>query len=129
MLSLNPEEAEQVKYIFENYAVNGVSLRRLMDNPNANGIQPIEGSWSTAKLSTIIQNPIYVQADNSVYDYFKRNNANIVSEPSEFDGVHGAQLSGRRCRYHRAADHPAVIATEKSRNRKVPGFFACFCSF
>ena len=27
MLSLNPEEAEQVKYIFDNYAVDGVSLR------------------------------------------------------------------------------------------------------
>ena len=59
MLSLNPEEAEQVKYIFENYAVDGVSLRRLMDNLNANGILPLKGTWSTAKLSNIIQNPIY----------------------------------------------------------------------
>ena len=95
MLSLKPEEAEQVKYIFDNYAVEGVSLRRLMDNLIANDIHPIDGTWSTSKLSAIIQNPIYVQADNSVYDYYKRNNTNIVSEPSEFDGVHGAQLYGK----------------------------------
>ena len=102
MLSLNPEEAEQVKYIFENYAVDGVSLRRLMDNLNANGILPLKGTWSTAKLSNIIQNPIYVQADNAVYEHFKKNNAKIISEPSEFDGIHGAQLYGKT--KHKADD-------------------------
>lgn len=102
MLSLNPEEAEQVKYIFENYAVDGVSLRRLMDNLNDNSIQPLKGSWSTAKLSSILQNPIYVQADNSVYEYFKKNNAKIVSEPEAFDGIHGAQLYGKT--KHKADD-------------------------
>lgn len=102
MLKLKPEEAEQVKYIFENYAVEGVSLRRLMDNLNANNIRPIDGTWSTAKLSTIIKNPIYVQADNLVYDYYNKNNANIVSEPTEFDGVHGAQLYGKT--KHKTAD-------------------------
>ncbi len=95
MLALKPEEAEQVKYIFENYAVEGVSLRRLMDNLNANDIKPLDGTWSTAKLSAIIQNPIYVQADNFVYDYYNKNNANIVSEPMAFDGIHGAQLYGK----------------------------------
>ena len=102
MLSLNPEEAEQVKYIFDNYAVDGVSLRRLMDNLVANNITPLIGSWSTAKLSSILQNPIYVQADNAVYDYFIKNNANVVSEPSEFDGIHGAQLYGKT--KHKTAD-------------------------
>ena len=95
MLAIKPEEAEQVKYIFENYSVEGVSLRRLMDNLNANDIKPLDGTWSTAKLSAIIQNPIYVQADNLVYDYYNKNNANIISEPVAFDGVHGAQLYGK----------------------------------
>lgn len=102
MLVPNPTEAEHIKYIFENYAVEGVSLRRLMDNLNANDIKPLVGSWSTAKLSTIIQNPIYVQADNAVYDYFNRNNAKIISLPTSFDGKHGAQLYGRT--KHKADD-------------------------
>ena len=102
MLVPHPIESEHIKYIFENYAVEGVSLRRLMDNLNANGIQPLDGTWSTAKLSTIIQNPIYVQADNAVYDYFNKNNANIASEPTAFDGLHGAQLYGKT--KHKADD-------------------------
>lgn len=102
MLSLKHEEAEQVKYIFENYAVHGVSLRRLMDNLIANGITPSEGAWTTAKLSYILRNPIYVRADNSIYEYYKRNNTNIISEPSEFDGIHGVQLYG--VNKHKAED-------------------------
>ena len=102
MLALKPEEAEQVKYIFENYAVEGVSLRRLMDNLNANDIKPLDGTWSTAKLSNIIQNPIYVCSDNAVYNYYNKHNAKIVSEPEEFDGIHGAQLYGKT--KHKTAD-------------------------
>ena len=102
MLTLKPEEAEQVKYIFENYAVEGVSLRRLMDNLIANDIKPTSGTWSTAKLSAIIQNPIYVKADNAVYNYFNKQNTKIVSDVSEFDGIHGAQLYGKT--KHKADD-------------------------
>ncbi len=91
----SPLEAEQVKYIFESYAVEGVSLRRLMDNLIQNGIKPLVGEWSTAKISAIIKNPIYVRADNSIYDYYKRQNADVISAPSDFDGVHGVQLYGK----------------------------------
>lgn len=95
MLTPVDSEVEQLKYIFESYAVGNVSLRRLMDNLVKNNIMPAEGSWSTAKLSTILRNPIYVKADNAVYEYFVRHNANIVSDISEFDGVHGVQLYGK----------------------------------
>ena len=58
-------EIEQIKYIFENYSVPNVTLRRLMDNLIDNNISATTGSWSTAKLSNIIKNPIYVKADNT----------------------------------------------------------------
>lgn len=95
MLSPVDTEIEQIKYIYESYAVGGVSLRRLMDNLIQNHLFPTEGNWSTAKLSAILQNPIYVQADNDVYEYFARHNTNIISDVSEFDGVHGLQLYGK----------------------------------
>ena len=95
MLSPIPEEIEHIKYIFNSYAVEGVSLRRLMDNLIQNNILPSSGSWSTAKLSTIIKNPIYVRADNPIYEYYFRNNAKIVSDIKEFDGVHGVQIYGK----------------------------------
>ena len=108
MLSVYPEEAEHIKYIFENYAVEGVSLRRLMDNLIDNDIQPIDGSWSTAKLSNIIRNPIYVKADNAVYEYYDRQSTNIISDPTEFDGIHGAQLYGKNSRKKNKRDNIPV---------------------
>ena len=95
MLSPIPEEIEQLKYIFEAYSVPGITLRRLMDNLIDNDIFPTEGSWSTGKLSTILKNPIYVKADNDVYEYLLKHNTNIISDVSEFDGIHGLQIYGK----------------------------------
>lgn len=90
-----PKETEQIKYIFENYAVPNVTLRRLMDNLVQNNILPTEGSWSTSKLSNILKNPIYVKADNAIYEYYANNNANIISDINAFDGIHGLQMYGK----------------------------------
>ncbi len=89
------DEIEHIKYIFDNYAVPNVTLRRLMDNLVQNNILPPQGNWSTAKLSNILKNPIYVKGDNAMYEYFASNNANIISDISAFDGVHGLQLYGK----------------------------------
>ena len=102
MLEPLENEAEQVRYIFDSYAVGGVSLRRLMDNLVQNNILPSEGSWSTAKISAILKNPIYVRADNAVYEYYSKRGTRMVSEITEFDGVHGLQLYGKTT--HKAED-------------------------
>lgn len=107
-------EIEQVKYIFETYAVAGVTLRKLMDNLLDNNILPENSSWSTGKLSTILKNPIYVKADNDIYEYMSKHNTNIISDISEFDGVHGLQLYGKT--KHRAddwSDMKAVIMSHE----------------
>ena len=89
-------EIGHVKFMFDTYSVGGVSLRRVMDNLIKNGLHPPDGgNWSTAKISTILRNPIYVRADASIYEYFSRQNANIVSDISEFDGIRGIQLYGQ----------------------------------
>ena len=90
------EEIEQIKYIFDTYAVENVSLGRLLKNLIENDIKPISGGgWTTAKLSTILKNPIYVKADNRIYEYFQRYNTDIISSPEDFDGIHGVQVYGR----------------------------------
>lgn len=90
------DEIEQVKYIYDTYAVEQVSLGRLLKNLMENDIKPLSGGgWSTAKLSTIIKNPIYVRADSRVYEYFQMHNAQIISPPEAFDGIHGIQVYGR----------------------------------
>ena len=95
MLCPIPEEIEQLKYIFEAYSVPGITLRRLMDNLIDNNIFPTDGSWSTGKLSTILKNPIYVKADNDIYEYLSKHNTNIISDIPEFDSVHGVQIYGK----------------------------------
>ena len=89
------EEIAHVCHIFDRYAVPNVTLRRLQDDLLKNGLTPTDGKWTTAKLSAIIRNPIYVKADNSVYEFFCRKNVKIVSDISEFDGTHGVQIYGK----------------------------------
>ena len=94
MLEVDEEAMAHVKLMFDTYSVPGVSLRRVMDNLIMQGFRPPEGEWSTSKISTILKNPIYVRADASIYEYYNNKNANIISDISEFDEIHGIQLYG-----------------------------------
>lgn len=125
MLSPLEREISAVKYIFENYAIPGVTLRRLMDNLIQNGTLPTEGNWSSAKLSAIIKNPIYVRADNSIYDYFAKRNTKIVSDVSEFDGIHGVQIYGKT--KHTAEDWSDMKAVVMTHEGVIPSdiWLAC----
>lgn len=90
-----PSEVEQVRYIFEVYAQENVSLRRLLDILIAENKKPLNGSdWSTAKLSTLLRNPIYVRADSDVFDFYERHGVQMITDVSMFTGEYGAQLYG-----------------------------------
>lgn len=106
-----PEEIEQIKYIFESYAVPNITLGRLLKNLVENDINPTEnGKWTTAKLSAILKNPVYVKADSKVYDYFEARNANIINPPEEFDGVFGIQLYGKTKHNYESSDWSDIKA-------------------
>lgn len=122
---LNPisSEIEQVRYIFEVYAQENVSLRRLQDLLLAEGKTPLNGSeWTTAKLSAMLKNPIYVKADSDVYDYYERHGVQMVTDIALFTGENGAQLYGHS--KHKAYDsdwsdmrlvlmtHPGVVDSD-----------------
>lgn len=90
------EEISQIRYIYETYSVENVTLGRLLKNLIENDIKPLSGgAWTTAKLSTILKNPIYVRADSQVYDYLQKFNTQIISPPESFDGIHGIQIYGK----------------------------------
>lgn len=90
-----PSEIEQIRCIFEVYAQENVSLRRLLDILVAENKKPLNGSdWSTAKLSTLLKNPIYVRADADVYDYYERHGVQMITDVAMFTGEYGAQLYG-----------------------------------
>lgn len=88
-----PEEATLLHWIFHSYAEEHLSLRQLQKLLLS---REQEGkNWSSAKLSAIIKNPIYVRADSDVYDYYESRGVQIKSELSLFSGLCGAQLYGR----------------------------------
>jgi len=91
-----PSEAEQIRYIFEVYAQENISLRRLLNVLIAENQKPLNGSgWTTAKLSALLKNPIYVKADSDVYDYYERHGVQMITDMKLFTGECGAQLYGR----------------------------------
>lgn len=98
-------EAEQVRYIFEVYAKESVSLRRLRDLLIAEDKKPLNGSdWTTAKLSALLKNPIYVRADADVYDYYDRRRVQMITDLSMYTGKYGAKLYGRTKHHAQDAD-------------------------
>ncbi|MGN1305654.1 MAG: recombinase family protein [Oscillospiraceae bacterium] len=98
-----PSEIEQIRYIYEVYAQENVSLRRLQALLIAEGKTPLNGScWTTAKLSALLKNPIYVKADSEVYDYYERHSVRMVTDSSQYTGEYGAQLYGHS--KHKAYD-------------------------
>lgn len=91
-----PSETEQIRYIYEVYAQENVSLRRLLDMLVAEGKEPLSGrEWTTAKLSALLKNPIYVKADSDIYDYYQKRGVQMITDLSLFTGEYGAQLYGR----------------------------------
>ena len=90
-----PSEVEQIRYIYEVYAQENVTLRRLMDILLAENKQPLNGSsWTTGKLSTLLRKPIYVKTDSDIYDYYERHGVQMISDVTMFTGEYGAQIYG-----------------------------------
>ncbi len=109
VLSPLPEEARQIRLLFALYARECGSLGQLRDRLLEQNERPMDGSaWTTAKLSTILRNPIYVGADADVYDYFERRGVRIVGELARFTGEFGAQLYG-----HSGSDSWLVLLTHR----------------
>ncbi len=105
-LSPIPAEAEQLQYIFQVYAQENISLKRLLNLLVTENKQPLDGShWTTAKLSTILRNSIYVKADADVYAHFERQGVQIISNVEQFTGEYGAQLYGQNKHKTTDPDH------------------------
>ena len=94
-LKLIPEEAEIVKTIFALYLETDsltITEARLMQR----GIQTKNGNHFTRfSIKSILQNPVYLIADQDAYDYFQQHETDLFSERSEFDGVHGMMAYNR----------------------------------
>lgn len=94
-LKLIPEEAEIIKTIFDLYLETDsltITEARLMQR----GIQTKRGNHFTRfSIKSILQNPVYLIADQEAYDFFQQHETDLFSEQSEFDGIHGIMAYNR----------------------------------
>lgn len=88
-----PEEAEQLQLMYSLYADANNSLGDIISYFNEHGIKHLRGAvWSTARISDMLRNPVYVKADADVYDFFKSQGANVINPVSDFTGYHACYL-------------------------------------
>ena len=88
-----PEESEQIKLMYSLYANSENSLGDIVTYFNENGIKHMRGGmWSTARISDMLRNPVYVKADADVYEFFRSQGANVINPVSDFTGYNACYL-------------------------------------
>ena len=94
-LKLIPEEAEIVRTIFDLYtatdsltAVEAELLRRRVKTKMGK-------DFSRFSVKSILQNPVYMIADQDTRRYLLEKNVDLFSEAEEFDGLHGLMVYNR----------------------------------
>jgi site-specific DNA recombinase len=94
-LKLIPEEAEIVRTIYQLYVENDsqtLTEAELMKR----GIKTKNDRYFTRfSIKSILQNPVYVVADQDAYDYFVKVKTDLYSDQKEFDGTHGIMAYNR----------------------------------
>lgn len=94
-LKLIPEEAETVKLIFDLFIKTG-SLTLTEAELIGRRIMTKNGNHFTRfSIKSILQNPVYMMADEESYEFFKLKDADLFSSKEEFDGVHGISVYNR----------------------------------
>ena len=88
-LKLIPEEAKTVKLVFDLFIKTG-SLTLTEAELIKRRIMTKNGNHFTRfSIKSILQNPVYMIADEEAYEFFKLKDADLFSSIEEFDGVHG----------------------------------------
>ena len=93
------EQAEVVKWIFEEYSKTETSLRSIAKMLMEKGIHgPKREAWDNVTISRILHSPLYVKADEDVYWYYVAKGLQIQQDIGVFDGVHACNVIGKRDR-------------------------------
>jgi DNA invertase Pin-like site-specific DNA recombinase len=108
-LVVEPEEAERIKLIFEMYAQPHVSYGDITRYFAEQGILFYGKSLIRSVLAKFLRNPVYVQADLDVYEFYGSQGAEIVNGPEDFTGLNG-------CYFYREKGTPA-----KNRYNEIKG--------
>lgn len=88
-LKLIPQEAEVVRIIYSLYSETG-SLTMTEEELLRQHVKTKTGrDFTRFSVRNILQNPVYLMADQDAYQYFVEKQADLFSDRKEFDGVRG----------------------------------------
>ena len=97
MLEEDYETSGVVKFIYEKYLEDGISLGWLVKYLNSPESEyKCQRVFSNTAIMRTLSNPVYVRANADVYQYLKSKGAIIHDDISSFDGVHGCTIYGDR---------------------------------
>lgn len=92
-----PDEAEQIRLIYEMYSQPNVSFGDIIDRLHELGLRKRGKDWQRPRIRDILINPIYVKSDIDVYNFFSEHGAHIENSPEDFIGENG-------CYYYKGQD-------------------------
>ena len=111
-----PEEAEILKQIYSLYRDPSASLSDVVLTLRERGItnpRRPDGIWVRTHLARLIRNPIYVMADERIYDYFVGLNAIPDNSREDFTGHNGCYLYRIGNEQHLVlAPHGGIVSSE-----------------
>ena len=94
-LKLIPEEAEIIRLIYDLYMEHD-SLTSVEAELIKRGLKTKNGKLFTRfSIKAILQNPVYMIADEDAYNYLVRENTDLNSDKEAFDGIHGIMAYNR----------------------------------
>ena len=92
MYKTDPEEAEQIKLMYKLYSEPQTSYGDIVKYFAQNGILKNGKQWGRTRLTEYLRNPIYVKADQSIYNFYKGQGVTIVIDREDFIGTNGCYL-------------------------------------
>ena len=113
-LVADPTTAPYVKLMYEMYSNPNVSLGDITRHFTELGISIGGGQLHRSTFSNLMKNPVYVQADLEIYEFFKSQGADIVNDPADFTGLNGCYIYQGRdiagCKNVTLKDRVLVVA-------------------
>ena len=133
------EQAEAIKIAYEMYQNPSTSLKDIINYFSENHVitqrtdkyrRKNPGVMAEGNLSKLLESPLYVRADKTVYAYFVSKGYEIIDDISAYDGVHGVFIheNTEGTYYVKVGYHEGLVSSEtwlavqdkKAHNRKFP---------
>ena len=93
--AINDAEAEILRFLYREYAAPLTSLADLIEKLENAGIRhprKENGKWIRENVGRMLRNPIYVQADSSIFRFYRDMGVKIYNQFEDFIGINGCYL-------------------------------------